>query len=144
MSDPTEWLHSETARAIHLLRRFLNEADEDALQSAIAIFRAVVDGCPADRHERPTFLSHLGSALQHRYQHQGHPPDLDEAVARLREAVRGAEYHRDRHRYLNNLGGALAILFRRDDDETILDEALRILREAVELTPATTPNWPPG
>ena len=87
MSDPTEWLHSETGRAIHLLRRFLDEGDKDALQRSIAIFRAVVDGCPQDRYERPSFLSHLGSALRHRYEHQGHPADLDEAVARLREAV---------------------------------------------------------
>lgn len=117
-------------RASELRRQFEERPDVALLDEACSLLRSAVD-IPADAGARASVLNALGVMLSTRFEHTGDADDLDEAVARGREAVAADP---DRPLYQSNLGVALRSRYHRRQDPADLDEAVRCGAAAVSGT----------
>lgn len=107
--------------------------DPALLAQALRAARAAVDGTPV--HARPLRTSALAlwaRALRIRYEREGDPRDLGDAISALREAETGAgSGHPDRAAVLSGLCAALRERHERTGALEDLLEAVRVARAAV-------------
>ncbi|MFC9897245.1 CHAT domain-containing protein [Nocardia sp. NPDC127579] len=107
--------------------------DPDCLDEAIAAFHA---GSRAGGIESVPFLSGLGVCLRLRFERDGDPATLEQAVRASASAARQVPAeHPERTAYLANHGAALRSRFESHGDLADLREARTVLREAVDVVP---------
>lgn len=123
-------LHTEAADRVAAAQRVRDPA---LLEEALRAARAAVDGTPV--HAPPLRASALflwGSALRTRYEREGDPRDLGEAISALRRAETGAgSGHPDLAAILSGLCGALRERYERTGALDDLLAAVRVARAAV-------------
>ncbi|KAG2143716.1 TPR-like protein [Suillus clintonianus] len=98
--------------------------------------RAVLPSCPADHYRHSTCLFHLANSLRRRFEQQGVPSDLDEAIELQRAALLICPPgHPHRPTSLNNLGISLYDRFKQRGAPSDLDEAIELHQAALHLRP---------
>jgi tetratricopeptide (TPR) repeat protein len=115
-----------------------NEADRD---EAIRLGRQAQ---ASDRRDgEPTLDANLAAALHDRFSAEGRLDDLDETVARQREALARQDPAAPGYpAMLSNLGIALQDCFRYRHDGPLLDESIRLHERAVADCPPRSPDHP--
>ncbi|KAJ7728702.1 CHAT domain-containing protein [Mycena maculata] len=97
-------------------------------------------GLSRGQPQHPTFLNDLSAALCTRFEHEGNPQDIDQAVRYLREALNlrcvPSLQHSRRDWTLRNLGAALHSRFEKIGNPEDLDEAIAVHRETLDLRAA--------
>ncbi|KAG1897206.1 uncharacterized protein F5891DRAFT_1243127 [Suillus fuscotomentosus] len=97
--------------------------------------------CPEGRAGRDTYLNNLACSLVSRFEHQGNPNDLDEAIFIHEEALHlrpvGHEFH---YSSLGNLGGALVDRFNKRGNIEDMTRAISLHRESPTLCPPGHPR----
>lgn len=133
-----------TAAAPYALRA-LHEARtsprRELVQNTAELWERMVRATPPDDPYHARRLTNLGVALQVRFEYDGAPGDLDDAIGHLREAMRNTPVaHPERTVTLSNLGAALQARYGRTGAPSDLDAAIDHLSEAVRATPAGEAN----
>ena len=96
---------------------------------------------PVDHPYRAGYLSGLGNALRARFGLTGQLADVDQAIARLFEAVDATPVdHPHRASVLSNLGNALLARFERTGQVADLDQAITAGQEAVNVIQVDHPD----
>ncbi|MEV0176109.1 CHAT domain-containing protein [Streptomyces sp. NPDC050803] len=129
-------LHQEAADRVVAAER---ARDPALLEQALEAARVAVDATPSyARPLRASALSLWGRALRLRYEREGDPRDLGDAISALREAETGAgSGHPDRAAVLSALCAALRERHERTGALEDLLEAVRVARAAVAAGDAT-------
>jgi tetratricopeptide (TPR) repeat protein len=95
------------------------------LNQAVQVAREATT-CDASEAEAAVHVNTLGNVLVDRFEHDGKPADLDDAIVAYRDAVaKAAETMRTA--FEANLAGALSERYRRDGTPLDLDDALRLM-----------------
>jgi tetratricopeptide (TPR) repeat protein len=139
LSDPANdepipgLLHAESR---DLVESCLQRFDDTAAQLGIVLGQCAVALTAPETADQAERCCNLGAGLFARYRHHHAADDLDDAVARFRNAVEsGFGNDEEQGRYLANLGAALHIRFqdrRRVED---LAESVRMHRRALHHVP---------
>ncbi|KAG2340379.1 hypothetical protein BDR05DRAFT_889952, partial [Suillus weaverae] len=99
--------------------------------------------CPEGHAYRYVYLNSLAFSLRLRFDHQGKPNDLDEAISLYEEALclyPRPFWHKPRDFLLDNLGGALVGRFNKRKDIDDITRAISLHREALTLRPLGQPH----
>lgn len=118
-----------------LLRRFNHEGSAKDLNKSIRLTRHALAIAP-DHHDQQTWLDCLSNALGRRYQWQGDPQDVMDAVESARQALRVSLERDDddgRTTAMISLGRWLVGRFEQTEDMGDLAEAIQVNREAFEM-----------
>jgi len=137
-ADEAERLTYEGVRAVG---EYEQTGHSEALDVAVAAFRAAVAATPPGHPDLAARLSNLGASLYTRFERTGHDVDLDAAIDAGRQAVAATPPgHPDRAAYLSNLGASLRTRSERTGHDVDLDAAIDAGRQAVAATPPGHPN----
>lgn len=121
--------------------RLVGGYDADTAAKVIWLWDRVLLTAGDDDPRLPNYLANASYVLLLRYQHEGSPQDLADAMLTGRRSVRAAPSgHPERSLGLVNLAGALLARYAREGAGEDLDLGVDLLREAVEHTPADRPN----
>ena len=121
--------------AFALLDAVDRTSDPGALTQVIDLLHWSITCTPTDHPDVPGRLSNLGVALRIRFERDGRPEDLDQAVkAGLAAVAVDAAVHRDRGGHLYNAAGHLNLRFRRGGSLVDLDQAIGLFEQAVTAT----------
>jgi tetratricopeptide (TPR) repeat protein len=139
--------HPERALILHnygyaLQDRFARTRSAEDLDAAIDLAGEAVATMPEDAPYRAACLSNAGMTLMRRFEQRGHPPDITEAVERLRAAVRATLMgNQVLHASVQtNLALALNARFTRLGDPADLDAAVAEATDAVRVCPPGHPD----
>jgi tetratricopeptide (TPR) repeat protein len=123
----------------------LHDAGDDraAVDEAIHMLQQAVEAAPAEEPERPTFLSHLATGHERRFDLTGAVADLDRAVLLLREAVASVPPGGvDAPWLLAGLGRTLRNRFAVTARPEDLEEAVALLRTAGQAVDTGSVDYP--
>ncbi|MGP4100163.1 CHAT domain-containing protein [Nonomuraea sp. KM90] len=134
--------------AMFVLERFTRLRRPGDGEASIGLLRRSASFLPAGHPSRPTVLSNLGYALMLRAAQAPpddgtEPPDIDEAIAVLREAYRDTPREHPNHaRCANGLALAVRARAMASRDLALLAEAVELFRAAVETATDADANLP--
>ncbi|MFF0690880.1 CHAT domain-containing protein [Streptomyces albogriseolus] len=115
--------------ATAMSHRTNTSTDPALLSAAVDVWERIVGAVPAEHPNRPAYLGNLSLALLRRGGRTGSRADLDEAVARSRQALRAVpDDHSDRRQHLANLGVMLRARFPHTGERADLEEAIGLFR----------------
>jgi hypothetical protein len=125
--------------ACYLADRYDRDGDEADRDAAIRLGRQAQ---ASDRRDgEPSLDANLAAALHDRFDSEGRLDDLDETVARYREALaRQAPGAPTYSAILSNLGIALQDCFIYRDGDSLLDESITLHERAAADCPPTSPS----
>ncbi|WP_327589933.1 CHAT domain-containing protein [Nonomuraea sp. NBC_00507] len=134
--------------AMFVLERFTRLHRRIDGEAAIGLLRRALHPLPPDHPSRATILSNLGYALMLSDvltppDGSPEPPNLDEALAVLREAFQGTPREHSNHaRCANGLALAVKAKALRTRDTALLSEAIELFRLAVDTATSADQNLP--
>ncbi|KAG2139831.1 CHAT domain-containing protein [Suillus bovinus] len=111
---------------------------DDLQDTSIQLRREAMSLCS---EERDIYLNNLAASLELRFEHQGNPNDLDEAISLHEEALRLCPVgHTSRDTSLGNLGGVLVDRFAKRGHIEDINLAISLIREVLTLRPPGHPT----